>query len=297
MIQADCAFRMGRSHLVCQDYAAAGAGEISCVLLADGCSSSPDTDIGARLLVRSAMSRMACLLDCFVDADSVPDAKQDVEDRFQVALERYHQDAIALARQHGDALGLPDTALDATLLTVAAQGDSWFASTFGDGVIVAKNRDGSLAVTAVSYPGGYPFYPNYLLDADRKRALLQQENSGRKVERFTLAPDGETEEVSCRTCAADAPCHVVVGKVEEVEWVAALSDGVHSFSASEDAAGQGSASRANLPVPLPVVLRELLAFKTTRGQFVQRRLQRFLRDCDRHGWQHYDDVSLAALSL
>jgi hypothetical protein len=294
MVHADCAFRMGRSHLVCQDYAAAGAGEIPCVLLADGCSSSPDTDVGARLLVRSALSGMACLPSPLAwDASA-----QSTALCFRAWLGQYHRDAISAARRHGDALGLPKTALDTTLLTVAAQDDRWFASVFGDGVIVAKNRSGRLEVSVVSYLSGYPFYPNYLLDAERKSALLQMEDSGRKVERFLLAPDGSVQEQSCDEYPADFHCHVVTGKSEEVEWVAALSDGIHSFYATADCERrEGGASRANTPVPLTIVLRALLAFKTTKGQFVQRRLQRFLRDCDRLGWQHYDDLSVAALCM
>ena len=66
MIHVDCAFRMGRTHLVCQDYAAVAAGEFPCVLLADGCSWSPDTDMGARLLVRSALTTLRCLSDAIL---------------------------------------------------------------------------------------------------------------------------------------------------------------------------------------------------------------------------------------
>ena len=50
---ADCAFAAGRGHDVCQDYAAAGGGaDEPYAILADGCSTSPDTDVGARLLVK-----------------------------------------------------------------------------------------------------------------------------------------------------------------------------------------------------------------------------------------------------
>ncbi|HYO91642.1 MAG TPA: hypothetical protein VEQ40_08400, partial [Pyrinomonadaceae bacterium] len=65
-MNADSAFLIGATHAVCQDYAVAGNGTPDeraavsnlqanpYVILSDGCSSSPDTDIGARLLVKAA---------------------------------------------------------------------------------------------------------------------------------------------------------------------------------------------------------------------------------------------------
>ena len=65
-MNADSAFRMGSTHAVCQDYAVASAWTAAAhtdgaappprpyIILSDGCSSTPDTDVGARLLVKAA---------------------------------------------------------------------------------------------------------------------------------------------------------------------------------------------------------------------------------------------------
>ena len=53
---ADAFFSIGKTHMVCEDYARAGTQQngLPYALVCDGCSSSPDTDIGARLLGMAA---------------------------------------------------------------------------------------------------------------------------------------------------------------------------------------------------------------------------------------------------
>src|SRR6476659_1428102 len=49
-MNADATINIGATHALCQDYVIAKDRH---VILSDGCSSSPDTDIGARLLVKA----------------------------------------------------------------------------------------------------------------------------------------------------------------------------------------------------------------------------------------------------
>lgn len=291
MIHADCAFRMGRAHLVCQDYAVARGGEQAVALLADGCSSSPDTDVGARLLALSALPLVPCLME--QETRAAADANE--KDTFAAILDKYHHDAVTEARRYVERLKLPGEALDATLLTLAASEGRWFASVFGDGVVVAARHDGSLDVTVLSYLGGYPYYANYLADAGRTRALLKIRGNLRQIETFTLLSDGTITETRRETCRTDTPCAYVAGDMGEYRFVAALSDGVHSFGQAN--AEQAGRMGANTPVAPGDVLRELTAFKTTMGQFAQRRMQRFEQTCALSGWQHHDDISLAVLAF
>lgn len=277
MVHVDCAFRMGKTHLVCQDYAAVTAGEFPCVLLADGCSGSPDTDIGARLLVKMAQ-RFA------------PNLTGPCHEEFCFSLKNYHQRVVQAARLQAESLCLSDMAVDATLLTLTVRDGWWFASVFGDGVIVAKvRRQDALEVTVVSYPGGYPYYPNYLADSARSQTLMSQENSSRHVEVFHI-PQYEEGEPFSETCPADFRCQYVQGELANYEWVAILSDGVHSFYTTEAGGGH-----ANTPLPLEVVLPELLNFKTSGGQFAQRRMQKFQQQCISRGWQHHDDIAMGVI--
>ena len=51
------------------------------------------------------------------------------------------------------------------------------------------------------------------------------------------------------------------------------------------------------PVPLTELLPTLLAFKGSRGQFVQRRVTAFFKDCRERRRQHSDDFSLGLVWL
>lgn len=56
MANSDAFFSIGKTHEVCQDYARAGDLDgRQFAIVSDGCSSSPDTDFGARALVMSAI--------------------------------------------------------------------------------------------------------------------------------------------------------------------------------------------------------------------------------------------------
>ena len=52
-MNANSAINIGATHSLCEDYVIAQS-EGHYVILSDCCSSSPDTDIGARLLVKAA---------------------------------------------------------------------------------------------------------------------------------------------------------------------------------------------------------------------------------------------------
>ena len=82
---------------------------------------------------------------------------------------------------------------------------------------------------------------------------------------------------------------VTVYSREHFDLVAVLSDGVHTFQ-QKNVLGQME------NVPLNEVLAQLMQFKNVKGEFVTRRCKRFLgKFCEKNGWAHYDDFSMAAV--
>lgn len=268
-MNGDCAFRIGRSHAVCQDYAISGGGEQPFVIVSDGCSSSPDTDLGARLLARVAAGALRA-------------------GAAELELERWVRKAGRMAAQ----LGVSSQCLDATLLIARAEGERWQVLMAGDGVATWEDLAGRVHVQALSYTGGYPEYPSYLASLERRRSYADLVENRAELRHLVIDPEGcvlaDTNEQP-----GSGP-YRAGGLIRDTRWLALLSDGATSFVAREETAGGGTSSK---PLGLAPVLRELLQFKSFQGVFVQRRMARFSARSSQLGWGHEDDLSLAALYL
>jgi hypothetical protein len=141
-MELDAHFVIGAAHGVCEDYAIARSSEDgrAIAVVSDGCSSSPGSDVGARVMAH-----------CGVRS---PD------------MARVLRRADAIRR----ALGLPPHALDATLLRLDARRDGAVVHAWGDGFVLARRRDGTLEVHRIEYPSHAPAYPAYALNPARAEA-------------------------------------------------------------------------------------------------------------------------------
>jgi hypothetical protein len=277
-MNCDVAFAMGRSHRVCQDYARCNTTWRDAsmrtdplaeylpdgkpyIILADGCSSSQDSDFGSRLLVKYAENFLGH-----------PD---------------FHASVIAAADATAKSMGLADTALDATLLTARyteQKCDGIEVSVYGDGVVAAKDKDGKIEVASISYPSGYPRYLSYSLSEKRTAHLLSHTQGNKRQQvHYNILPDGTVEEVL--TCSFDDPVYSVYVPAGRYEWVALFSDGVFSFQ-GDDAP------------KMTDVVKKLTTFKgAIGGEFVQRSLNVLMRECKEKKWTHYDDLSVGVIYL
>ena len=276
-MNADSHYVIGASHTVCEDYARARtridpyAAELPTIeytyaLVSDGCSSSPDTDVGARLLTFAAEDLIARQL-----------STEDHLDGQFLALN-------AWAHLRGLS-ALEENVLDATLLAIVVKRDKIFISAHGDGVVMLRHRSGEIEVHEIVYMDGAPGYPSYHLNPDRKQQYLDycpgwetEIHAIPATERYTTTP--LRPPLFPFTMTLDA---------EDYDLVAIMSDGVGSFTQP----GTHGAEE----VPITDVLEELLKFKLFKGAFVKRRLRKFLKDAEKWGWVHDDDISMAAVHI
>ncbi|MBV9926144.1 MAG: protein phosphatase 2C domain-containing protein [Acidobacteria bacterium] len=267
-MNADSSFQIGSAHAVCQDYAVARlcARGRPYAVLSDGCSSSQDTDVGARLLVKAA--------ERLLRESGTPPASE---------LAGLHAEAARLALTWAETLGLAPQAVDATLLTAHLDGDELVVGCSGDGVVCLQAKDGALDAYSINYPSGYPVYPAYAHQPARLRTLAEGGRAGKEVTRLRASSvEGRLRPVG--VSVGDEMTEVFAFDAAPYRFAALFSDGVHSFLHAEE-------------VSLESVLPRLVSFRNTRGAFVGRRVQMFLKDCRRKGWRHADDLSVAALHL
>ena len=273
-MNADSAFVIGATHSICQDYVVAGnpSATTPYVILSDGCSSSADTDIGARLLVKSAESILKT------------GAAGDIAD--------LHVAAAAAALDLAAALRLKPQAVDATLLTGHVQENELVLACSGDGVLMVQDCSGVIEAYSISYPSGYPFYPAYTHQKDRLAAL----ECGRDLQKEIKYFRGDSNQSTLRleaTFSSSERTEVRTFDARSYLYAVLLSDGVHSFCSSRGS----ESSKSARPIRFQALARELVSFKNLRGAFAARRLKRFLKDSALNGWQHTDDLALGAFYL
>ena len=280
-------FTIGKTHNVCQDYALAGTIQPykrTYAVLSDGCSSVAHTDIGARLVVLNAVEQ---LRNNFIDHSSLG----------------YFALAQSKAYLKSNISALNEGCLAATLLVAEELADGNVrASVFGDGFILARNRNKTIDILQIDFRN-YPFYPLYLLSDDNIQEYFQKGIRTKSVITTTLDPlstrilgtsvaDIEytyEDFISKTRQQKSSPIEMWtnVFSKEQYDLIMLSSDGIDSFF-SKDGIHMLSES----------VIAQLIDIKTFTGEFMLRRGRAVTRDvCEAKGWMYYDDVSLAAIYL
>jgi len=264
----DAYYTIGKLHLFCQDYALHGLEPVPYLILADGCSASPDSDLGARLLALNAHR----LLPRFAR----PASGEERRLRHWPLGRRIVRRA---ARQVRD-LGLDPTVLDATLLVAWCEGMTVHAHLYGDGCFAVRNGEGGVATIRVEYAENAPYYLSYLLDPERW--ALYQEAIGDPATAQSLHYRSDAGE-SIRQERFDAPT-VFDFDLAAFPVVAVATDGLDSFVTAE----------TGEPLELQTVGRDLLDLQNLDGSFIQRRLLETLDDYAQRGVFNVDDIGLGA---
>lgn len=307
-MNADAYFEIGASHIVCEDYALAGTyKDMGYAVVCDGCSSSPHTDVGARIMAHIARDALMYLhqrghMDKHPSVSHIRDSFEEI--------------VVKKALEVKSTLRLDLENFDTTLLIAGATPHIQFAMGFGDGVIAVFQEGGSVHITDLEYSQNAPMYLSYEMSLDRRDGYLQtfpgqtitrSEYLARNrdlsdIERFYHFNDLETDwhlltDLTCRDpIEEDEPDQ---DQIDEDEFcrrtpktcIALFSDGVKTYEGWK----HGFAEDTKGPLSMEEVLAEGLAYKNPAGQFVERRMRRMARDYSRAGVVHQDDVSCAAI--
>lgn len=263
-LHVDSYFAMGKTHTVCQDYAdTLNSVDTAVLAVSDGCSSSPHTDFGARFLVRTGMR------DCTFGP---PNAGS-------------WSGILQTSKRAQEAMGLPFHSLDATLLLAHVDQGRIYLRMWGDGVVFVKFKDQSTHLYEVQFDDNTPSYLSYLDDFQliEKYQKLHGKRSLTTYEGTDIYRVDEPVTLDNYNLSWDY-------ELSHVEQVFLFSDGVSSFRE------KANSSTAWKPIPLMDVVTQIIDVKNPNGQFMVRRMRKFLYEfCPKNNWIHEDDVSVAAL--
>jgi hypothetical protein len=275
-MKLDSCFRSAIGKEICQDYSLHGESPFPFIIVSDGCSSSEQVDVGARILCHSAHKYLTS--DIFEP------------DKFN------GEEVINYAKTISQDMGLSDYALDATLLIAYCINGVIRVFMFGDGYVIVKKKEDIGPYTWATtrhYYGNAPYYLNYLTSPERKalyKDSLKHETGDElsitETIRYSEDESGVNRpEPKISTVVYDVPfsCGLLS---DEVDFVMLASDGISSFFGPK-----------NFHVPDFMIINDICSFKNSTGSFVKRRTTRMLEEWKKTMTFNYDDVAFAIMKM
>lgn len=268
---ADSFYTIGHNHIVdgiaCQDYALVMNTERKgqTLLVADGCSSSPDTDIGARIL--SHVFKRICK-----DMQLNP---------------RNMKACIAHAKEVATMwFALSQECLDVSLVLIQYRPNETnrndiFVSIYGDGAFFVSQRDFNYEIISVNWDQNAPPYLNYFNDPERYKALIDSKQAGKVVTEMGDSFDSVKSVLSHEITIEDS----LYGRVsyvyssEDVLFISAMTDGIEQIGS----------------LPKFDAACKFNDFKNVTGNFVKRRAIKVLKDLGKENHFPKDDFSIATM--
>jgi len=274
MFNIDTFIKGGANHNMCEDYILSGLLPRPYIIISDGCSSSDNTETGARILCHLAKQYIKYRADYLDDLN-----KEEMGDWIA-------HNAEMTARQ----LGLPTSCLDATLIVALKEETRINIIFYGDGFVYAVAKDSIFdgVLDEVSYTNNAPYYLSYRIDPARNELYHEMGNSVNLVTKYKgddLPPD-ENFEVNY---AYDQVLSVTF-PLREIKSLFISSDGLGSFIIP-DPAGQIKMD------PMQLMFDHFSKLKNTTGDFLKRRCNKAIKHFERDGIIHFDDFSMGAFLL
>ncbi len=275
----DHTFHIGLQHLQtgkpCQDFALSGSlsDTLAYAIVSDGCSSGGMTDIGARL---TALATKRSLIDHVTQGATeeamIVAARDENAELFRASLGLEHKDMLA------------------TSLFAVASLHEVFVHLTGDGVVALQYEDG-LSIIEYDWQQNMPFYPAYRA-AGEEKAFMRAQN-GRHEHAMQLRIYSAQAE--------DQPLHgIYVDNIDLTQGMRGISNVYTDSTVNGRLLSVGIFSDGVTQVDgmsTDQVVRELMAFKNTNGQFAIRRMNRFLTDAKKQGRGPLDDIAMAVIHL
>lgn len=267
MIEIDSFLEIGSQHRICEDYIIKGNNPTQYIILADGCSSANNTEMGARIL-------------CHLAKQYIKYRGED--DLYSIEYEDLGNWVIYNAELIARQMGLSLSCLTSTLIVSFVRDNIVKVFMYGDGCIITTTPEhDSIEITKIDFEGNAPYYLVYRVDKDRGE-IYHQNNPHKMV---SVDFSTKTELPRKIRHAYDYPSeYELLTSTHPLIMIA--SDGLFSFLM-----GNGS---SDLIDPMNLLKDGFISFKNTKGSFLQRRLNKYMKQLNKQGVAHFDDLSVGA---
>ncbi len=278
-ITSDHYFHIGHEHLAsgkpCQDHALSFANETGAgVVISDGCSDGKETDMGARISTFSMISAMR-------------DSLQTDEDQ-STFLSSVIRSSKKIRTESKELLKLSPQDLLATAVHAVVTKTFGYAHVWGDGCIAWKERTGKVVMIRYDWAKNTPCYPSYDFDNFQTFSLVQgaypDQGLTETVYEWTEATGfvqiRETH-FSIEEGKYGITTHWSEEQLKNIAYISVASDGLTSV----------------VGIDWKEVILETLAFKSTTGEFLKRRLIRMNKVWARDQTFPRDDVACATIHI
>ena len=274
---------IGHLHQICEDYIRSGwrnyelKMDLPYAILSDGCSGAPDTDIGARLLVKEAeLMLLRNKTDDISKTEVFSNLIAEKGKSFNLISDNFYA-----------TLGILELVLD---YKIKPEGEIVIQPTlYGDGVIAAKYRNGDIEIYQREYSSGAPYYLMYDRNETTQKNYKDTFGTENHVNYTKIKSNGEITHKNINylpdQLLYSSPLKMSFYK-EEVEFVAIMSDGISSFR-----------DEVNILIPVEEILKEVFAFKNISPNFLKRRMKKSLLTFQERRWKHADDISIGIVYL
>lgn len=268
-MNSDSYFSIGKTHIHNDDYALSkDMLEDSLIVVSDGCSSSPHTDFGSRILTQT-------LIKSWLSYDKIN-----------------HLDFLKSLNcwKIAESLALPNSCLDATLIYAFKHNNLIKVVAVGDGTIAIKDKFDITTILTISYKGNAPLYLNYFVDYNRMKALKEMFDCTKEIKTTIIDPHGK---IISTSYISSNDIEEYAFPIDEVKSISIFTDGISSFTKAIIT----PTSKSFEPVPEYEIIRKLVDYKGTAGVFVQRVTKKTLKDLKDIGIENNDDLSVATINL
>lgn len=232
---------IGSDHKICEDYSLSGLLPFPFFIISDGCSSAPNTDVGARILVNMAKKNIDMLL---------------------IDYNLFLETTISQSKVIASLMGIDKESLLATLFIVVKLEDKVIVLSIGDGDIIYKTN--IINHLNFEYDKNIPFYPIYIKKIfENKNNLIITTNGFKETKIFSYI-------------------NYIELPLQDLEWIVCSTDGIKSFTNGVDLYDE---------------YEDIVNFKNFKGDFIERKMKRFIKNLSKNGYQNSDDWTMGGISF